>query len=103
MADIFLRDRDTDADGVFDEAGAVATTRISVSLRGRASERVELHAGDHAGRPVRLLRLEGHNLGAPNPLLHFQVYRLDRTTNAIVLVSGSPSGDGVNTSRSGLW
>ena len=25
-ADVFLRDRDTDADGVFDEPGAVATT-----------------------------------------------------------------------------
>jgi Tol biopolymer transport system component len=29
-SDIFLRDRDTDADATFDEAGAVATTRISL-------------------------------------------------------------------------
>ena len=27
--DVFLRDRDTDADGVFDEAGAVSTVRVS--------------------------------------------------------------------------
>ena len=27
--DVFLRDRDTDADGVFDEPGAVATIRVS--------------------------------------------------------------------------
>jgi hypothetical protein len=32
--DIFLRDRDTDLDGVFDEAGAVTTTRISNGLSG---------------------------------------------------------------------
>ena len=29
VADIFLRDRDTDADGVFDEPGAVSTIRVS--------------------------------------------------------------------------
>src|SRR5688500_1247421 len=34
LTDIFLRDRDTDADGVFDEAGAVATTRLSVGPGG---------------------------------------------------------------------
>ena len=32
--DVFLRDRDTDADGVFDELGAVNTSRISVDSAG---------------------------------------------------------------------
>jgi hypothetical protein len=32
--DVFVRDRDTDADGIFDEAGAVSTTRVSVSSGG---------------------------------------------------------------------
>lgn len=32
--DIFVRDRDTDEDGVFDEPGAVSTTRISMSNNG---------------------------------------------------------------------
>jgi len=32
--DIFVRDRDTDADGVFDEAGAVSTTRVSLATGG---------------------------------------------------------------------
>jgi len=32
--DIFLRDRDTDVDGTFDEAGAVSTIRVSVSNSG---------------------------------------------------------------------
>ena len=30
VADVFLRDRDTDADGILDEAGAVSTTRLSL-------------------------------------------------------------------------
>jgi Tol biopolymer transport system component len=32
--DIFVRDRDTDADGVFDEPGFVSTERVSVSSSG---------------------------------------------------------------------
>ncbi|MCB0000824.1 MAG: PD40 domain-containing protein, partial [Anaerolineales bacterium] len=32
--DVFLRDRDADNDGIYDEAGAVTTTRISVGLAG---------------------------------------------------------------------
>lgn len=33
-ADVFLRDRDVDQDGIFDEVGAVSTTRVSVSSSG---------------------------------------------------------------------
>jgi hypothetical protein len=29
--DVFVRDRDTDADGVFDEPGAVATVRVNLA------------------------------------------------------------------------
>src|SRR5215204_4324402 len=29
VADLFVRDRDTDADGIFDEPGAVRTIRVS--------------------------------------------------------------------------
>jgi hypothetical protein len=31
VGDVFMRDRDTDADGVFDEPGAVATSRVSLA------------------------------------------------------------------------
>ncbi len=34
LLDIYVRDRDTDADGIFDEAGAVQTRRISVTSAG---------------------------------------------------------------------
>ncbi len=33
--DVFLHDRDTDADGIFDEAGAISTTRVSVDSTGQ--------------------------------------------------------------------
>jgi Tol biopolymer transport system component len=35
--DVFVRDRDTDGDGVFDEAGAVSTTRVSVGSGGEGN------------------------------------------------------------------
>jgi hypothetical protein len=34
VADVFVRDRDADVDGIFDETGAVSTTRVSVSASG---------------------------------------------------------------------
>jgi len=37
VSDVFLRDRDTDADGIFDESGQVAISRISVSTSGAQS------------------------------------------------------------------
>ena len=64
--DIFLRDRDTDADGIFDEAGAVATTRISVGPGGVQANGASYRPGDHAGCALRLLHLEGdQSRGAP--------------------------------------
>ena len=36
--DVFVRDRDTDADGVFDEPGAVRTVRVSDNLAGEPQE-----------------------------------------------------------------
>jgi Tol biopolymer transport system component len=34
VMDVFVRDRDTDGDGIFDEAGAIATERVSVDSAG---------------------------------------------------------------------
>ena len=38
IADVFLHDRDTDADRVFDEAGAVRTVRVSVASSGAQAD-----------------------------------------------------------------
>ena len=80
--DIFLRDRDTDADGVFDEAGAVATTRLSVGPGGVQSRRrrASIPVITPDGRYVCFVST-GHRISVPrHPRRRQQVYRLDRTT-----------------------
>jgi hypothetical protein len=87
--DIFVRDRDTDADGVFDEPGAVATTRVSVARDGAqanaGSDRPAVAAG---GRFVVFLSIATNLVG---PALQGtgipQVYRHDRSTGETILVS----------------
>ena len=39
--DVFVRDRDTDADGIFDEAGFVSTERVSVSSSGTQGNNID--------------------------------------------------------------
>jgi len=41
--DVFVRDRDTDADGIFDEPGAVATKRVSVATDGTQADALVDH------------------------------------------------------------
>ena len=53
--DVLVRDRDTDGDGLFDEAGAVSTTRVSVdSAGGQANDGTEQPAITSDGRYVGL-------------------------------------------------
>ena len=92
VADIFLRDRDTDADGVFDEAGAVSTVRI-----GPAGAEPNGGSGSPAitpdGRYVIFSSLSS-NLLAPGqpPLSVVQIFRWDRVSGQAVLVSQSTAG-----------
>jgi hypothetical protein len=90
-ADIFLRDRDTDADGIFDEAGSVATTRISLGpsaaqTDGPSSNPV-ISAG---GRYIAFVSTATNLAAGANEFA--QVYRVDRTTGAVVRVSESAAG-----------
>jgi WD40-like Beta Propeller Repeat len=91
VADVFLRDRDTDADGIFDEAGAVATTRISLGPSAAQADAASLEpAITPDGRYVAFVSAAS-NL-APDANGSPQVYRLDRTTGGIVRVSESTAG-----------
>lgn len=51
-ADVFVRDRDTDGDGIFDEPGQVQTTRVSVAKNGAESD------GPAQGKPT--ISSDGH-------------------------------------------
>jgi hypothetical protein len=91
VADVFLRDRDTDADGILDEPGAVATTRVSVASGG-----TQLDAG--SGQPV--ISADGRYVVFASAATNLmagsngvaQIYRVDRTTGDVVRVSQSAAG-----------
>ena len=92
LADIFLHDRDADADGVFDEAGAIAVTRLNVGPGG-------IEANGFSSDPVitpdarfvAFVSTATSLLGGSPPGIQ-QVYRLDRLTGALERVSVTPGG-----------
>jgi WD40-like Beta Propeller Repeat len=101
VEDVFLRDRDTDADGVFDEPGAVSTVRVS--------QRGAIEANGPSDDPV--LTPDGRYVvftsfasslfafGQP-PLSVSVVLRWDRLTGDIVLVSQTAEGQPLLAVRS---
>jgi hypothetical protein len=99
-ADIFLRDRDTDGDGIFDEPGAVATTRLNLGPSAAQADAWSISPVISAdGRYVAFLSM-ATNLLAGHPAGTAQVYRVDRTTGTIVRVSESGAGDAGDLSSS---
>jgi hypothetical protein len=97
MSDVFVRDRDTDADGFFDEPGAVATTRISVGAGGAQADAHCMWpkiSGD--GRYVVFESLANTLVAGSNNQYH--VYRVDRTTGAIIRVSETVAGEAGDSS-----
>ena len=91
MSDIFVRDRDVDADGIFDEPGAVATTRVSVGVGGvQADRHCNWPAISGDGRYV-VFESRASTLVAGG-MDQFHVYRVDRTTGAIIRVSENAAG-----------
>src|SRR5262245_34077608 len=110
VADIFLHDRDTDADGIFDEPGAIATTRISVPEGGGQANGESSEPKFLGGFVFSLSRATNTVTPAlPSPVRG--VSALDRASGHIELVSRSPAGpaDGdcdslvVGTSSAGYY
>jgi hypothetical protein len=80
-SDIFVRDRDTDADGVFDEPGFVATRRLSAAPDGSpANERSQVAVIDSVGRVVAFRSL-ATNIVAGDSNDVFDVFVVDRDTD----------------------
>jgi hypothetical protein len=92
LADIFLRDRDTDADGIFDEPGAVATTRLSIGPGGVQSNGASTNpVMTPDGRYVCFVSTASTLVpGVPAGIS--QVYRLDRVTGGLLVMSSSNGG-----------
>ena len=112
LVDIFLRDRDADGDGELDEAGAVTTTRVSVSSDGTqargGSSRVPGLSGN--GRWVVFESLatnleSGDTNGLLDVFVHDRLLGLTRRVNvssAGLQAIGGPSGNTV-ISLDGRW
>jgi hypothetical protein len=93
VSDVFLRDRDTDADGVFDEADAVSTVRVSErdGIGGNGASDQPAISAD--GRVVVFTSLAGSLFGAGPPRLGLPaVLRWDRLTRQTGLVSQTTEG-----------
>jgi Tol biopolymer transport system component len=94
VLDVFVRDRDTDGNGVFDEPWGVATTRVSVSSGGAQGNRpsTTMNGGMSAdGRYVVFASeattlVDGDTNGCTDVFVH------DRATGRTVRLSESPAG-----------
>ena len=97
VADIFLRDRDTDGDGVFDEPGAVSTIRVSqlgtVEANGPSFHPVVTPDGRYVFFESAATNF--YSTGQP-PLPFTEVLRWDWLSGAIVLVSRNDAGEPLN-------
>jgi hypothetical protein len=106
VADVFLHDRDTDADGIFDEPGAIATTRLSVPAGGGQADGPSSEPTFLAGDTVVFLS-RATNLvmpALPSPVQ--RVFSVSRNGGPVELVSRSSAGpadgdcDGVSAGTS---
>jgi hypothetical protein len=92
VADVFVRDRDADGNGHFDEPGGVATARMSEGTGGR--EATGASTGGTItpdGRYVLFLSTAANLSTVPSGTIR-QVYRKDRQTGELVLVSSTAGG-----------
>ncbi|MBI1850588.1 MAG: HYR domain-containing protein [Planctomycetes bacterium] len=91
-SDIFVRDRDTDGNGIFDEAGGVATTRVSLgplAVAGNDSSRAPSISGD--GRFVAF-ESDATNLVAGDTNSATDIFVRDRQTSTTTRVSVATGG-----------
>jgi hypothetical protein len=101
VQDVFLRDRDADGDGVFDEAGAVSTVRVSQrgAVQGIGGSNEAAITPD--GRYVVFSSFAANLFStAQVPLAASVILRWDRLTGDIVLVSQTAAGEPLLAARS---
>ena len=106
--DVFLRDRDTDADGIFDEAGAVATTRVSLTSAGGEPNASSVRPAIGDGRHVAFMSIANNIVaGDTNEEDVFVRHAVNsRTVRVSVSTSGKQANDwswNPSISRSGRW
>ena len=90
--DVFVRDRDTDEDGIFDEPGAIGTTLVSVDSSGNQGNASSLHPAISAdGRHVAF-ESNASNLVYGDTNGGYDVFVHDRVTGETVRASATNAG-----------
>lgn len=92
LRDIFLHDRDFDADGIFDEPGAVLTRRISVGLGGTNTDGDSTFPAISADGQTIAFGSAASNLVASDTANSWDVFISDLTGSSIRRISVSTSG-----------
>lgn len=100
VTDVFLRDRDVDEDGVFDEPGAVATTRVSVDATGTQGNGASFEPRISADSSTIVFTSLANNLVAGDTNGFRDIFAFERATGRITVLTVSPGGQ-VGTSNSG--
>jgi Tol biopolymer transport system component len=96
VSDIFLHDRDADEDGVFDEAGAILTLRVSVNSLGVYATATTGHASSPSlSADGRFVAFAAEGLGGPSAGFN-DAWVHDQWTRQTFLVSLDSSGMGGN-------
>jgi len=90
--DVFVRDRDIDADGIFDEAGAVSTSRVSVSSGGAQGDDESYFAAISADGRYVAFGSASTNLVASDTNGYSDVFVRDRETSTTTRVSLDSAG-----------
>ncbi len=99
FTDIFLHDRDADGNGVFDEPGHIATTRVSVSSGGAQADAPSYDPSISAdGRYIAFTSTAGNLVSGLDRRTFAQIYIHDRTTHTTQLISRSTNGEPASTS-----
>lgn len=91
VSDVFLRDRDTDGDGIFDEPGAVSTVRIGPSGGTQPNGESFEPRISTDGSTVFYVSLAS-NLVAGDTNSFRDVFAYDRATGRVTAISASPTG-----------
>jgi len=85
--DVFLRDRDKDGDGLYDEPGFVETTRISLAFNGAQANDDSWEVAISPDASFIVFSSDANNLIQDDNNGVRDVFRYDRQNNAIRLVS----------------
>ena len=99
ISDVFLRDRDVDADGTFDEPGGVATTKVSVGMNGQLANSASFSPGiTPDGRYLTFVSYASNLVSTTDSGLIPDVFVVDRQTGDIERVTVDNAGAQLNCS-----